>query len=59
VEFAFAQPPEFKINKGIQKYMLREILKPLVPENISFAPKRPLQTPQREWMALELKELVE
>lgn len=59
VEFAFAQPPEFKIQKGIQKYMLREILKPLVPENISFAPKRPLQTPQREWMSLELREWVE
>lgn len=59
VEYAFAQPTEYKIHKGVQKYMLREILKPLVPENISYAPKRPLQTPQREWIGEELKEWVE
>jgi len=58
VEFAFAQPPEFKIHKGVQKYMLREILKSLAPKDISFAPKRPLQTPQREWLGQELKEWV-
>ena len=54
VEFAFAQPPEFKIHEGEQKYMLREILKPLVPKDISHAPKRALQTPQREWLGNEL-----
>ncbi len=59
VEFAFAQPPEFKIYNGVQKYMLREILRSLAPKDISFAPKRPLQTPQREWLAEELKEWVE
>ena len=56
VEFAFAQPAEFKIREGEQKYMLREILKPLVHKDISYAPKRPLQTPQREWLAEDLKE---
>ncbi len=56
VEFAFAQPPEFKISNGVQKFMLRELLKPLVPKNITYAPKRPLQTPQREWLAEELNE---
>ncbi|CAM4114739.1 asparagine synthase (glutamine-hydrolyzing) [Gillisia limnaea] len=54
VEFAFAMPAEFKIKNGIGKYMLREILKPLVPEDVSYAPKRALQTPQREWLADEL-----
>lgn len=58
VEFAFAQPTEFKIQNGIQKFMLREILAPLVPKNISHTPKRPLQTPQREWLANELKGMV-
>jgi asparagine synthase (glutamine-hydrolysing) len=56
VEFAFAQPAGFKIREGEQKYMLREILKPLVHKDISYAPKRPLQTPQREWLAEDLKE---
>ncbi len=59
VEFAFAQPLEFKIDKGVQKHMLREILKPLVHKDISYAPKRPLQTPQREWLGHDLKEWVE
>src|SRR5690606_2674732 len=30
VEFAFAMPAEFKIRNGTGKYMLREILKPMV-----------------------------
>lgn len=59
VEFAFAQPPDFKIQNGMQKFMLREIVKSLVPKEISYAPKRPLQTPQREWLGMELKEWVE
>ena len=58
VEFAFSQPQEFKIHQGIQKYMLREILKPLVTKDIHVAPKRPLQTPQREWLGNELKKWV-
>ena len=59
VEFAFAQPAKFKIHNGVQKHMLRELLKPMVPKEISYAPKRPLQTPQREWLAEELKPFVE
>lgn len=58
VEFAFSRPDEFKIHNGIQKYMLREILKPLVSSDISYAPKRPLQTPQREWLGNDLKDYV-
>ncbi|MCM4161750.1 asparagine synthase (glutamine-hydrolyzing) [Antarcticibacterium flavum] len=59
VEFAFAMPADFKINNGIGKYMLRELLKPLVPAEISYAPKRRLQTPQREWLANELSGFTE
>lgn len=59
VEFAFAQPEHFKIYNGTQKYLLRELLKPLVPKSLTYAPKRPLQTPQREWLGEELKDFVE
>lgn len=59
VEFAFAMPAEFKIQHGVGKYMLREILKPLVSADITYAPKRPLQTPQREWLANELSQFTE
>ncbi|PTX44097.1 asparagine synthase (glutamine-hydrolysing) [Christiangramia gaetbulicola] len=58
VEYAFAQPEKFKIQGNIQKYLLRELIKDLVPPDISSAPKRALQTPQREWLGKELQEFV-
>ena len=59
VEFAFAQPKEYKISNGIQKYLIRQILKEIAPKDLSYAPKRPLQTPQREWLGKELKDFTE
>ncbi|MCH8535872.1 MAG: asparagine synthase (glutamine-hydrolyzing) [Flavobacteriaceae bacterium] len=50
VEYAFSLPVHFKIKNGQGKYLLREILKEYS-QNVAFAPKRPLQTPQREWLA--------
>ena len=58
VEYAFAQPLAFKINKRTQKYLLRKIVSELVSNTISYTPKRPLQTPQREWLGNELKDYV-
>lgn len=58
VEFAFAQPKEFKIKNGIQKYILRDLVSQYLTKNITYAPKRPLQTPQREWLGGELKDFV-
>jgi asparagine synthase (glutamine-hydrolysing) len=59
VEFAFSLPLEFKIKKGITKYMLREIASEYLADDLVFAPKRALQTPQREWLADDLKEWVQ
>jgi asparagine synthase (glutamine-hydrolysing) len=58
VEFAFSLPLEFKIRNGQTKYMLREIASDYLADDLVFAPKRPLQTPQREWLADDLKEWV-
>lgn len=58
VEFAFAQPLEYKIKAGIQKFLLRDIVAESLSDTIAFAPKRPLQTPQREWLANELGDWV-
>ncbi len=55
-ELALRQPPERKINGGVRKAMLRQISRKLVPNGVSEAPKRPLQTPQREWLRGELNE---
>ena len=54
-ELAFRQPPERKIAGGRRKWMLREIAGKLLPESVVEAPKRPVQTPQREWLAGELR----
>ena len=59
VEFAFAQPLDYKIKDGIQKYLLRSLVSELLGDTIRYAPKRPLQTPQREWLAEDLKPWVE
>jgi asparagine synthase (glutamine-hydrolysing) len=58
VEFAFSLSLDFKIKSGITKFMLREIASEYLDDSLVFAPKRPLQTPQREWLAEDLKEWV-
>jgi asparagine synthase (glutamine-hydrolysing) len=58
VEFAFSLPLDFKIKNGITKFMLREIASEYLAEDLVLAPKRPLQTPQREWLAEDLKDWV-
>jgi len=59
VEYVFSRPKEFKIKDGVQKWLLRKIAGNYLGSNISLAPKRPLQTPQREWLGHELKDWTE
>ncbi|WP_341214779.1 asparagine synthase (glutamine-hydrolyzing) [uncultured Wocania sp.] len=59
VEFAFAQPLNHKIKDGIQKYLLRSLTSEYLSDDITYAPKRPLQTPQREWLAYDMKDWVQ
>lgn len=58
VEFAFSLPLDYKIRNGIYKFILREIASEYFINDLVFAPKRPLQTPQREWLATDLKNWV-
>lgn len=50
VELALRQPPERKIRDGVGKRLLRDLAAELLPDGVVEAPKRPLQTPQREWL---------
>ncbi len=54
-ECALRQPAERKISGGVHKRMLRGMASRLVPAGIVEAPKRPVQTPQREWLAGPLR----
>jgi asparagine synthase (glutamine-hydrolysing) len=49
-ELALRQPAERKVSGGVHKRMLRCITASMLPNGLTEAPKRPLQTPQREWL---------
>ena len=54
-ELALKQPRERKIVNGTRKKMLRDVAGHLIARSIVEAPKRPVQTPQREWLRGQLK----
>jgi asparagine synthase (glutamine-hydrolysing) len=56
VELALRQPASRKIRDGVSKYALRAIARRLMPAGLVSAPKRPVQTPQREWLRGPLRE---
>ena len=58
VEYVFSRPESFKIRDGQQKWLLRKIAGRFLGDQIALAPKRPVQTPQREWLAGPLKDWV-
>lgn len=55
-EIAMRQPDDRKIKDGVRKKMLREIAGNYLPKAVADPPKRPLQTPQREWLRGPLRE---
>lgn len=56
LEFAFAQPADRKVMNGMSKITLRRIAEKWIGHSLALAPKRPLQTPQREWLRGPLKD---
>lgn len=49
VELAFSFPEAFLVHGGWNKYIFREAVAGLLPESLRLAPKRSVQSPQREW----------
>jgi asparagine synthase (glutamine-hydrolysing) len=58
-ELAMRQPESRKIQGDTGKWMLRRLAGRLAPRNLLEAPKRPVQTPQREWLRGPLAEWAE
>jgi len=58
-ELALSQEVDRKIRHGTHKWLLREITNDLLPNGVVEAPKRPLQTPQREWLRGQLRDWTE
>ncbi len=58
VEAAFGLPAAYKYRDGRQKWLFREIASEFLDPSTQLAPKRPLQTPQREWLSDDLQDWV-
>jgi asparagine synthase (glutamine-hydrolysing) len=56
-ELALRQPPERTIGRARErKALLRRVARRIAPAQLVEAPKRPLQTPQREWLRGDLRD---
>lgn len=58
VELMFKLPPEYRINKGVQKYLLKKVSEKYLPNDIIYRKKAPFSAPMRGWLKKELKEMV-
>jgi asparagine synthase (glutamine-hydrolysing) len=58
IELGLSQPDKYKINQGQGKWLVRKLASKLLPGEIRLAPKRGVQTPQREWFKDELGDWV-
>jgi asparagine synthase (glutamine-hydrolysing) len=58
VDFAFTCTPEDKINNNSQKFILKEVAKKYIPDEIISRPKAPFAAPLRSWLRNDLKEMV-
>lgn len=58
IEWAARLPDHFKYNKGIKKYILREIVHQYIPHTMMDRPKMGFAVPFENWMMTDLKEQV-
>ncbi len=59
VELALRQPADRKVRASEHKWLLRRLARDRLPRRVVQAPKRALQTPQREWLRGPLRSWVE
>ncbi len=55
-ELAFRQRESRRLRGSTHKWFLRRLAADLLPQGVVEAPKRPLQTPQREWLRGPLRD---
>jgi asparagine synthase (glutamine-hydrolysing) len=54
IELGLSQPIQNKVFSGKGKYLVRQLAAKIIPQGVVEAPKRPVQTPQREWLKDDL-----
>jgi asparagine synthase (glutamine-hydrolysing) len=58
VELMFKLPPKYRIDNGVQKYLLKKVSEKYIPKEIIYRPKAPFSAPMRGWLKKELKEML-
>jgi len=58
-ELAGRLPPSFQLRNGIGKYLFKETMRPLIPEEIISRPKMGFGVPMGEWFRSSLKPVFE
>jgi asparagine synthase (glutamine-hydrolysing) len=58
-EYALSLPAHLKVHHGVGKFVLREALKGLLPEEVLKAPKRGFALPVRSWLGSSFWEYLE
>jgi asparagine synthase (glutamine-hydrolysing) len=59
VEFALNLPYEFKVQKGISKYILKEVLYDFIPASYFDRPKWGFSIPMDKWLKTDLRPMVD
>ncbi len=59
INYAYGMDFKYKINNGVQKYALKEVLKRYVPESLIDQKKQGFSIPHSQWIRHELKDWVE
>jgi asparagine synthase (glutamine-hydrolysing) len=59
IEFVAQLPDEYKINNGVKKWLLREIVHQYIPKEKMDRPKTGFAIPIENWLANELRDMVE
>lgn len=58
IEFAFSLNESFKINRGVSKWILKEVLKDFLPEALVNRPKMGFSIPLERWLRNDLQYLI-
>jgi asparagine synthase (glutamine-hydrolysing) len=58
LEFAPRLPDQYKISGGTTKYILRELARKYLPEELVHQPKRGFEVPLKKWIKHDLREIV-
>ncbi|MEO5572579.1 MAG: asparagine synthase (glutamine-hydrolyzing), partial [Bacteroidia bacterium] len=58
VDFAFALPSSYKIDKAVQKKIVKDAFKNLLPEDIYNRKKQGFEVPLLKWFRTELKSMI-